>query len=607
MSCARSSRYYAACCSFLLGFVFFPTLASATVVSGTIKDASGASTPRAHIEITGGALPSPIAIDADSQGRFTSPDLKPGSYTLKITATGFEPVNQTLVVSTTPVAPLVLALQVSTLHQEVTVEGKGSSARANSDPVYRQLRDCGVGETFQIADFDFQLDVASFHLTQGTLTFLQPVRGFVTGAIFVGQGHFALKPAQPLDARELARRAHAPQIDEDFSTIVFRYSPNFNRNLAGAVKGKADQPSAANVFSQWQEKMRHRRETPVSLTQYLLSDADMDNIDADVLAAVYNPVPERAFFQAYIHGDKHKDLRLYVRARGGAISGVDSPEEVGLVNYDPESLDDGIWYLSHAQPEYPAHLADSLQERRFVSAHKFKVETVLGNNDHLTSVATVTFEPLIAGERVVRFQLLPNLRVSRVTGADGAELSFVQESRKSDGSFYIILPVPAELKKEISVTVEYAGDKVVTKAGNGSFYIAAREAWYPNLNGFKERALYDLTFRIPKKYHLISVGTLQSESIEEGQNVTHWVTPVPIYVAGFNFGDYKKTQLHDDQTGYDLTGFYLPELPDILAHNQAAQSMAPGAMTKYALDQTRAEVCRSAQCISARALTTPWP
>ena len=112
--------------------------------------------------------------------------------------------------------------------------------------------------------------------------------------------------------------------------------------------------------------------------------------------------------QAYIHGDKHKDLRFYFQARGGAIPQLGSPEEIGLVNFDPQGLDDGIWYLSHSQGEYPAHSASSHQERRFVVAHKFKVETVLGNNDHLTSVATVSFEPILQGERVVKFKLLPN-------------------------------------------------------------------------------------------------------------------------------------------------------------------------------------------------------
>lgn len=566
-----------------------PSFVAAATLSGTVKDASGATTPRAHLELSGGGLSTPLVFDCDSNGHFVSPDLKSGTYTLKITAPGFEPVEQTVPVNDSA-PPLVISLQIATLHQEVTVEGKAAQ-HANNDPVYRQLRDSGLGNSFEISDFEMKLDVASVHLTKGTITFLQPAAGQVTGAIFVGSGHFTLKPEQFIDAAEFARRAKQPQLDEDLASIVFRYAPSFNHNLAGSIKSKIDTPAAAvSLYSQWQEKVRRRRETPSALSQAILNGADMDNLEAETLSAIYNPVPEHFFFQAYIHGEKHKDLRFYVRARGGAIPGLDSPEEIGLVNFAPDSLDDGIWYLSHAQSEYPAHLASSQQERRFVSARKFKVETVLGNNDHLTSVATVTFEPLIAGERVVRFQLLPNLRVSRVTDSGGVEMSFIQESRKSDGSFYVILPTPLELKKETSLTIEYAGDKVVTKAGAGSFYITAREAWYPNLNGFKDRAIYDLTFRIPKAYHLASVGELQSEAVEDGQNVSHWITKVPVYVAGFNFGDYKKVAMHDDQTGYDISGYYLPELPDFLAHRDAAQSIAPGAMTKYAMDETRAEL-----------------
>lgn len=585
----RARATAAAVVAFLFVAVCATTNLDAAVISGTVKDASGGSTPRAHIEIGGGDLSAPLTLEADAQGHFASPDLKPGTYTLKVTADGFEPNTQAVVLSTAN-PTLEISLQVATLRQEVTVEGK-VSAHANNDPFYRQLRDISAGSTFQVQNFDLKFDVASFHIVEGTLTFLQPVKGQVTGVTFVGRGHFILKSVQPLDEREILRRAHAPQVDEDFSSIVFRYSGNFNRSFAGGVKDKAEQPAAAgNAFSQCEDKLRHRRDRPISYSEALLSDSEMDNIDAEVLSWLYNPIAEHSFFQAYIHGDKHKDLRFYFRARGGAIPQLGSPEEIGLVNYEPDSLDDGIWYLSHMQNEYTAGIANSNQERRFVAAHKFKVETVLGGNDHLTSVATVTFESLLAGERVVRFQLLPNLRVSRVTGSDGAEISYVQESRKADGSFYAILPAPSEIKKESSLTIEYSGDKVVTKAGSGSFYIQAREAWYPNLNFFLDRALYDLTFRIPKRYHLVSVGTLQSESVEEGQSVTHWVTPKPIFVAGFNYGDYKKIELHDDKTGYDIAGFYLPELPDILAHNRAAESIAPGAMTKYALDQTRAEL-----------------
>ncbi len=572
----------------LLAILWLPV--QAATISGNVKDSSGAAAGKARVEISGGALTAAVSLETDAQGHFFSPDLKPGSYTLKVTANGFEP--SILTVELTDAGKdLSIALQVAALRQEVTVEGKVSSL-ANSDPLYRQFRDAEPGVTYHVRDFTLRDDVGTFVFTEGTLTFLKPIGKMVTGAIFVGQGHFNLKAVQVMDRRELARRAHAEQVDEDFTSVVFRYTGNYNQVFLQGLKEPTEQPKAASIFSQWKEQIRTRHIEARSFTESLLNGGEMDNTDADLLAWLYNPVNEHSLLQAYIRGTKHKDLRFFARARGGAISGLGSPEEVGLINDDPEGLDDGIWYLSHKQAEFAAGTANSLEERRFVAARKFTIETVIGGNDHLTSIATVTFQPLLAGERVIRFQLLPNLRVSRVTSA-GKEIAYIQESRKADGSFYVILPEGVEVAKDYSITIEYSGDKVIMKAGSGSFYIGAREAWYPNLNDFQERAVYDLTFRVPKRFHLISVGKLESETTEEGQNVTHWVTPIPVAVAGFNYGDYKKIEFRDEKVGTTVSGYYLTELPDSLSHYPALASMAPKSMTSYALDQTRAqlEVC----------------
>jgi hypothetical protein len=49
--------------------------------------------------------------------------------------------------------------------------------------------------------------------------------------------------------------------------------------------------------------------------------------------------------------------------------------------------------------------------------------------------------------------------------------------------------------------------------------------------------LYDLTFKVPRKYKVISVGKLHGESIEQDLAVSHWITPSPVAVAGFNYGE----------------------------------------------------------------------
>ena len=319
--------------------------------------------------------------------------------------------------------------------------------------MYRKLRDLGLGETFRFDNFTLPLDVGTFQFHTGALTFLGPVEGVVTGAIFVGEGHFNLKPATTLDAHELSRRTGTTEFDEDFTEVVFRFTGEERMRILPGLGGRVD-PSApaALALKHWRERMRQRREYPLGFTESILDGETMDNVDADILAAVYNPA-HPPFFNAYIRGKKHKDLRFFVRTRVGAVPQMDSPEEVGLINYDPEGMDDGIWYLAHLKSEYASGKASSLEDRRLFATRHYEIETVIAKNEHLFSTATITFQPLIRGERVLKFGLLPNLRVTRVFDEQGQNLYFIQESRKEDGSFYVVLPSAPPPEKDASITI----------------------------------------------------------------------------------------------------------------------------------------------------------
>jgi hypothetical protein len=564
-----------------------PTWLHSQTIAGTVQDPSGAVIVDARIEITGGDLAQPLVLSSNGVGEFVSPELKAGRYTVRVTRDGFEPVVKT--VDLRGSVPLQITLVIARQKFQVSVPGQ-SLKFANSDPVYRQLRELGLGQTFRFDNFTLPCDAGTFQFLKGTLTILDPVKGVVTGAIFIGEGHFNLKPVTAIDARDLSRRTGAAEVDEDFTEVVFRFTGEGRMKFLPGLGDRTEPSSeAATLLNHWREKLRRRREHPLSFTQELLEGESMDNVDADLLAAVYNSAhPE--FFNAYLRGKKHNDLRFFIRTRVGALPQFDSPEEVAVINFDPEGMDDGVWYLAHLKAEYARHTASSREDRRLFATHRYKIETVIGKNRHLFSTATVGFESLVPGERVLKFGLLPNLRVTRVTDEDGQDLYFIQESRKDDGSFYAILPHALPLGKETSIHVEYAGDKVLENAGEGSFYVRARESWYPNLNGFGERALYDLTFKVPRKYKVISVGKLQAESIEQDLAVSHWMTPIPVAVAGFNYGEYTKIVLPDDITGYKISGYFLSELPDNLRPYPALQSLAIRSMTTYALEQTRAQL-----------------
>src|SRR5580658_785830 len=474
----------------ILALIFFALAANlrADTISGTVKDPSGAVVVGARVEITGVNLSQPIVLASDESGKFAAPNLNPGKYTVRVAKDGFD--NLVTTVDLKGSADLMLSLTITAQQTSVNVTEK-NMAFANSDSVYRQLRDTGLGESYHCENFTLRLDVGTFELKSGTLTLVGLVDKFVTGAIFVGQGHFTLKPVLEPDTRELLRRTGNPTVEEDLSEVVFRFTPKEYPRFSAALGAKTQTPPEASAALQhWKEKVRKRHEVPEGFTQAILEGETIDNVDADLLAAIYNP-GHPPFINAYIHGSQHKDLRFFIRTRVGALPQMDSPEEVALINCGGVSMDDGIWYSQHLGSELKAQKASSLEDRRLFATKRYNIETVIAKNGHLFSRATITFEPLIAGERVLKFGLLPNLRVTRVSDQSGRDLHFIQESRKEDGSFYAILDEAPAMGQEHSVTVEYAGDKVLTDAGSGSYYVSARESWYPNLNGFGEKALYD--------------------------------------------------------------------------------------------------------------------
>jgi hypothetical protein len=561
----------------------------ADTISGTVKDPSGAVVVGARIEITGGSLTQPIILTSDDSGKFVAPNLTPGKYSVRVAKAGFDELVTTLDLK--GAADLPLSLTIAAQQTSVTVTEK-NTAFANSDAIYRQLRDIGLSETFVCENFTLTMDVGTFQLKSGTITLLSPVNRLITGAIFVGHGHFTLKPIDQINTREMIRRTGNPAAEEDFTEVVFRFTGNQYPQFAGTLVTKTQTPSeAAAAFQHWKDRVRHRHEIPEGFTQEILEGETIDNVDADVLSAIYNP-KHPPFFNAYMRGTPHKDLRFFIRARVGALPQMDSPEEVALVNSNGGELDDGVLYSSHLASELKAHTANSREDKRLFATKRYNIETVIAKNDHLHSRAIITFEPLVPGERVLKFGLLPTLRVARVTDQNGQDIHFIQENKKEDGSFYAVLDEPPAMGQEQSISVEYAGDKVLADAGDGSYYISARESWYPNLNGFGEKALYDLTFKVPPSNIVISIGKLEGQSKEAGFAVSHWVTPVPVAVAGFNYGRYQKIDFPDTITHYNLSGFYLTELPDSLRRfqNGALGAMSPAGMTKFALDQTRAQM-----------------
>jgi len=181
----------------------FATCLRADTISGTVKDPTGAVVVSARIEIIGGNVSQPIVLATDESGKFAAPNLSPGKYSVRVRKEGFDEIVAAVDLHGT--ADLSLSLTIAAQQTSIKVSEK-SMAFANSDAVYRQLREVGLSDTYRCERFTLAMDAGTFELKSGTITLLGLVNNTETGAVFIGRGHFTLKPFTHIDTQEMVRQ-----------------------------------------------------------------------------------------------------------------------------------------------------------------------------------------------------------------------------------------------------------------------------------------------------------------------------------------------------------------------------------------------------------------
>src|ERR1700738_1443664 len=77
---------------FLLPEATFAQGETTSAIIGQVSDASGAAVPRATVTVTNKETGLRRSASTDESGRFNFPQLKPGAYSVKVEAEGFEPL-----------------------------------------------------------------------------------------------------------------------------------------------------------------------------------------------------------------------------------------------------------------------------------------------------------------------------------------------------------------------------------------------------------------------------------------------------------------------------------------------------------------------------------
>jgi hypothetical protein len=530
----------------------FQVAAAGGQIEGKVTDPKGAAVVGAAITVTDPVTNQTFTAVTNGQGNYKISGLAAGTYALTVSGSGFSESRRNEVkVEEGAVVTVDVKLEIAAVEAAVTVTASG--VKPNSDSVDQQLRQ--LGKTRQ--DFDgsyatvnnlfLQRDAVSFVLHSGEIYFAPEVEGRTTGAVFFGEGELTLTPPTDAEKHSLVLFTDQPTLKESFTRLVLRFTDKTFAEIKASPQGqmKMNGPQAARAHDAYHDN------------QYLLRKTLRRNMELRTLVDLYN-TQRPGFFTAFIDGKRYNKLVFQYDQLG--IPSV-SPEEVLLSSYG--DTDGGDWTAFHRAAEYAQGTASSDEDHRIYDITHHEIDAGIRGTG-FTAFDTITFRVLDAGARVLPFDLFHSLRVARVRDERGRDLSFVQEGKDEDADFAVIWPEPLEAGKTYKLTAEYSGGDALIDVGGGNFFVnpGARASWYPNNDGtaFGDRATFDVTFHYPKGRMLIGTGaSLAPETTDGGLTVARWSSSeTALAVAGFNYGMFKKKEVLDKETGYNIE-FYANE------------------------------------------------
>ena len=439
------------------------------------------------------------------------------------------------------VRPIFVALLILATSSSLSAV-ENAALGPNSDLSYQQLRTLTLGsEAVTLNNFILKRDAATFTFHTGTVCFVGPVNGKVTGAVFTGDASLVLDPRTDSERASLKLLTKEDNFNENFNQAAFRFTDSTYDEIK-----KAGQPGGggcdAGLLRDTQNATRHKFR---------------NNMEARLLIDVLSPEPG-GYFIAFIHGRHYS---------GKEVFEIDPNEGSNQLHFSTyEDNKSGEWLaLNLADPKVPTgHLT--------VIKHQ-NLDVTFEKSGSLEGKATADVVSRRNGLRVVPLDLFPSLRVQSVT-VDGQPASFIQENKNDDADFEVILSKPVSQGDKFQIATTYAGKDAVINTGGGNYYPVAREDWYPNQPGasFGHYSLYDMTLRIPKGMKMAATGVLVSETNDGGHNVTVWKSEGPQTVAGFSFGRFKLEEKKLDKPDYLIQSYANDASPDWVEDlNRAAQ------------------------------------
>jgi hypothetical protein len=437
-------------------------------------------------------------------------------------------------------------------------------------------------KTAQVSKLEITRDRIRITLESGSIRFALPTNGIVTAAVFRGSGK--LQVSAP-DARESQQAQHflkSDAVNLEFSEAVFTFTDN--------------------TFDEISSKVQWSSAGTVSDDSYASRIEQRENLGFSFLPRM---------FQSVMANDRSKDTLFLADVKTNGDGWVEAQfdstqqEEISVGRYADiaagyKNFDRWMSFPAGDRPSSDAFAVPFAKADYVI--HSYDISATASSSAELAATAKVVFEERWQGERVLLFSLDSNLRVDKVSDAQGVSLPFFEARESKDRSqsygdyVAVVLGASTQPGQNSFLTFHYAGKRVVRQVGPGN-YFAESFGWFPSriANGgdeFAGSSDFDLHFRSPKKFEFIATGNKVSDTTDGNERITEWKTSVPLRTAGFAFGDYKlstekvgntEIQVFANRSGDDrlqsIQSFADGDVPGYRRPEVALGNLTPAAMS----------------------------
>lgn len=391
-----------------------------------------------------------------------------------------------------------------------------------------------AGKCWRVRDLAIAREDIKVYLTDGFIVFSRPVRGRPLAALFWaevegGDAEIILLPPSIGERQSLARFISSPNLNEHFRTAVFIFTDGTAAEIEAHIAdtgAKAAPEMGALLADQFSSTLKN------------LTASFEARIVEDIAGEVR---PEFGLFFAALGGTGHGNFDV--------IHDPQATDQIVVAQLQTREARSyyNIWtsFPSRRVRKDPA-LGPPLRE---FEIRNVRIEASLAADLRMSS--EIQMRIVIPAEGGVRrlqntlaFDISRRVRVYDVV-VDGRPVEVLQREnlrstllRGNENEVFLLALEAGLAPGEHTVTL-HADGEVILPAGNGVYFVSARGTWYPH-HGL-QFANYELTFRSPKHLSVVATGELVEERVEGDIRITRRRSTVPLRIAGFNLGEYKRS------------------------------------------------------------------